>query len=236
VKLTPFEQIGQRRPAQYGSGMRGLSFSFVAGFAVAVHVAAGCSSDNGHPPFASDSCVTPPCSTPNLVAGGPTGAGGTTSLDGGIITDASVQGCFVEPTSGLVLCAKTAGCDYVLDRTNFPDCGFIASSTGLDLECVCQQAPATATTATTTVGPQVCPIIAMADCSAIANAVANTGSETNVCINPPTATIGTSNCRDPNTIVQSGAGGTANCPAACSQQCAGSLDPQCMLNCCATVP
>ncbi|HVW29660.1 MAG TPA: hypothetical protein VHC69_30060 [Polyangiaceae bacterium] len=200
-------------------------------------MATGCSSDNGHPPFASDSCVTPPCGTPNLVSGGPTGSGGASSLDGGLVTtDASVQGCFVEPTSGLVLCAKASGCDFVLDRTNFPDCGFITSSSGLDLECICQQAPATATQPTTSLGPQVCPIIAMATCAAIPNAVLTTGSETMVCNSPPTATLGTSNCRDPNSIVQSGAGGTASCPSACTQQCSGSLDPQCMTNCCATAP
>lgn len=212
--------------------MRGLFFPFVAGLAVVVHAVAACSSDNGHPPFVGSACTQPPCSTPNLVSSGPMGTGGSGGTDAGPVVDASALACFTEPTSGLVLCARAPGCNFMLDRTRFPNCGFISSSTGLDLECVCQQAPATTTQPSTTFGPQVCPIIAMATCGAIPAAVANTVSQDAICSNPPTATMGTSNCRDPNSIVQSGAGGTANCSQACLQQCVGSLDPQCMRNCC----
>jgi hypothetical protein len=233
VKDPGIRQIGQCYTAQYGSGMRGHFFPFVAGFAVVVHAVAACSSDNGHAPFASNACTQPPCSTTNLVSGGaPKGTGGAGAIDAGPVVDASALGCFTEPTSGLVLCARTPGCNFVLDRTSFPNCGFISSSTGLDLECICQQAPSTTTQPSTTFGPQVCPIIAMATCDAIPSAVRNTVSQDAICNNPPTATMGTSNCRDPNSIVQSGAGGTANCSQACLQQCTGSLDPQCMRSCC----
>jgi hypothetical protein len=215
--------------------MRGHFSPFVAGLVVAVHATAACSSDNGHAPFVSNACTVPPCSTPNPVSRStPAGTGGRGGTDSGAITDASVLGCFVEPTSGLTLCARTPGCAFVLDRTKFPSCGFIASSTGLDLECICQQAPSSTTQPSTTFGPQVCPIIAMATCDALPAAVRNTVNQDAICNNPPTATMGTSNCRDPNSIVQSGAGGTANCSQACLQQCAGSLDPQCMRNCCSS--
>jgi hypothetical protein len=213
--------------------MRGLFFPFVAGFIVSVHAVAACSSDNSHPPFVGNACTQPPCSTTNLVSGSK-GTGGTGATDAGtvVVADASALGCFTEPTSGLVLCQRAPGCSFVLDRALFPNCGFISSSTGLDLECVCQQAPATTSQPSTTFGPQVCPIIAMATCDAIPAAVRNTANQDAICNNPPTATMGTSNCRDPNSIVQSGAGGTANCSQMCLQQCTGSLDPQCMSNCC----
>jgi hypothetical protein len=213
--------------------MEGHFFRFVAGFVVAVHAVVACSSGESHPPLASNACTTPPCSTPNLVSGGPTGTGGSSSLDAAApAVDASSLACFTEPTSGLVLCARTPGCDFLLDRSLFPNCGFIPSSTGLDLECVCQTAAASTSQPSTTFGPQVCPIIAMATCDGVIAAVRNTPNQDAICNSPPTATMGTSNCRDPNSIVQSGTGGTANCSQACLQQCAGSLDPQCMTNCC----
>ena len=143
VKRPGIGQIGQCYTAQYGSVMEGHFFRFVAGFVVAVHAVVACSSGESHPPLASNACTTPPCSTPNLVSGGPTGTGGSSSLDAAApAVDASSLACFTEPTSGLVLCARTPGCDFLLDRSLFPNCGFIPSSTGLDLECVCQTAAA----------------------------------------------------------------------------------------------
>src|SRR5579871_1045672 len=94
VKRPGIRQIGQCYTAQYGSGMRGHFFPFVAGFVGAVHAVAACSSDNGHAPFASNTCTEPPCATPNLVSGGPPkGNGGAGGNDAGaVVVDASAQG------------------------------------------------------------------------------------------------------------------------------------------------
>ena len=200
--------------------MRGRTFPFLAGFALALHAVAACSSEDGKAPLASNACTTPPCSTPNLVSGGVATA------------DASALGCFIEPMSGLVLCANVPGCNFALDRALFPDCGFIPSSTGLDLECVCRVASTAGSQTSTSSGALVCPIVVTPTCEAVPNAVLHVGSEQVVCNGPSTATTVASRCRQPSSILQSGAGGSVNCSQTCLQQCAGSVDPQCVTGCC----
>jgi hypothetical protein len=184
--------------------------------AAAIHAVIGCSDDKGHAPFAGDTCTRPPCGVPSVIGGQSKGAGGTSGQDSGIVIDASSGSCFVEPTSGATLCKTTSLCTgFTLDSTLFPDCGFIGSASGLDLECVCQTQNA------------LCPISVMSTCTIMMNQVAADVSEDNICNNMSGSF---STCRDLNSVAPTGMGGASNCNQACIQTCANA--PACITGCC----
>jgi hypothetical protein len=178
--------------------MRGqFSFPLVAGLAVMLQTIAGCSSDNGQAPLASNSCTTPPCATPHLVSGGIPAI------------DASALGCFIEPTSHQMLCARLDGCDFLLDNTLFPHCGFALSSGGLDFECVCETGGRAVLQRSTNARSRVCPIVAITTCEDVLNAVLHLGSADMICNAPLATAIGASNCSEAS-ITESDAGSAAN--------------------------
>jgi hypothetical protein len=112
---------------------------FVAFLLAAVHAGVACSDDKHRPEYVSGNCTIPPCGASNTVGQG-NGSGGAegraeTGADAGSRLGIN---CTTDPTSQLTLCAATRLCpDFQLDVVAFPGCGFLDSSVGIDLECVC---------------------------------------------------------------------------------------------------
>jgi hypothetical protein len=138
---------------------------------------------------------------------GTAGTRGTQAQNAGGAT-ATVTGidCTLDAATGITLCARVDACTGVrVDPDQFPNCGFRATATRLDLECLCDNA--------------LCPIGAAKDCNQARDRLA-TGSALAVCTQ-----VSDGLCLTINSTRLDGTGGSpSSCDKACAETCAGVLD------------
>jgi hypothetical protein len=138
---------------------------------------------------------------------GSAGASGTSTRNAGG-TSATITGndCTLDVATGITLCARVSACAGVsVDPDQFPNCGFRAEATRLDLECLCDRA--------------LCPIGIAKDCKQAGDLLA-TGSALAVCTQ-----VSDGLCLTINSTRLDGTGGSSNfCDRNCMDTCSGVLD------------
>ncbi|HEX4478344.1 MAG TPA: hypothetical protein VH142_24850 [Polyangiaceae bacterium] len=171
---------------------------------------AACSSNDQRPPGLNETCSDPRCLDQASISGqtGTGGVGGTSS----VLVDGSVpasQQCTTDPTGHVTLCLATPECTgFVVDSTNFPQCGFLSGASTLSVECLCS-------------GTQLCPIGVAAACTNLAGIFFSTT------VNDVCNLVAQGRCQDLSALT--GSGGSSSCDPVCASQCAGS--PPCLQSC-----
>jgi hypothetical protein len=118
------------------------------------------------------------------------------------------SGCAMDLVSGATLCTSFDQCPgLAVDHDLYPDCGFRAPSTTIDLECVC--------------GDFLCPVGAVLNCAQAKMLLADQ-SEVTTCVQQSEgrcAARSTSNKAD------------ASCDSNCAQACAGDINCRKLCGC-----